>query len=151
MLFQTTEHYHGLISRLTLGSVILAHGCQMLLGWFGGYGFAGTMNYLTQTEGLPWIVAFSVIMLQFFGAIALLLGFLGRFFALGMTGLFIGMILTSHLSHGLFMNWSGTQDGEGFEYHIIAIGLSLNLLFSGSGIYSVDRMLTTDPLDSDDQ
>jgi putative oxidoreductase len=141
IFFQTEMHLHGLLTRIALGLVILAHGCQMLLGWFGGYGYEGTMNYLTQNEGLPWLVSFAVILLEFFGSLAILFGFMGRFFGLAMTGLFIGMIFTSHLSHGLFMNWSGSQSGEGYEYHILAIALSMNLLISGSGSYSVDRLI----------
>jgi putative oxidoreductase len=140
--YRTTSHISGLVIRLTLGSVLFPHGGQLLMGWFGGYGFDGTMNYLMQTEGLPWLVACSVIMLQFFGSLAVIAGILGRFFAMTMTGLFIGMIVTSHLSYGFFMNWSGTQAGEGFEYHLLAIGLSIALFIQGSGAWSVDAWLS---------
>ncbi len=142
LFYRTKPHLSGLVLRLTLGSVLLPHGCQLLLGWFGGYGFTASMNYFVQTEGLPWLVAFAVILLQFFGSIAILLGIGGRFFGLAMTGLFAGMIVTSHWSHGLFMNWSGTQAGEGFEYHLLAIGLSLVLMIKGSGAWSVDALLS---------
>ena len=142
VFYNTSSHISGLVLRLTLGVVLLPHGCQMLLGWFGGYGFTGSMNYLTGTEGLPWIVAFAVIMLQFFGSLAILLGLWGRFFSLAMIGLFAGMIVTSHWSHGFFMNWSGSQAGEGFEYHLLAIGLSVVLLLKGSGVLSIDALLT---------
>lgn len=141
VFYNTTPHISGLVLRLTLGAVILPHGCQLLMGWFGGYGFTGSMNYLTGVEGLPWLVAFVVILLQFFGSLAILLGFLGRFFSLAMIGLFCGMIVTSHWSHGFFMNWSGRQGGEGFEYHLLAIGLSIVLLLKGSGAWSVDELL----------
>lgn len=142
MIFQTGAHYHGIIFRLFLGMVILPHGCQLLLGWFGGGGFTATMNYFTQVEGLPWLVGFTVISLQSFGALFILLGFASRLMALGMIGMFIGMILTSHLEYGFFMNWFDNQAGEGFEYHLLAIGLTLGLLFEGSGKYSIDYLLT---------
>lgn len=140
--YNTAPHLSGLILRLTLGADILPHGCQLLLGWFGGYGFRGSMDYLTGKEVLPWLVAFAMILLQFFGSLAILLGLWGRFFALAITGLFAGMVVTSHWSHGFFMNWSGTQAGEGFEYHLLAIGLSTVLLLKGSGSWSVDALLT---------
>lgn len=140
--YNTGSHLSGLIVRMTLAIVLLPHGCQFVFGWFGGFGFDASMNYLTQAEGLPWLVAIAVIMLQFFGPLALLAGFFGRFFALALTGLFTGMIVTSHWSHGFFMNWSGSAAGEGFEYHLLAIGLSSVLLLTGSGSWSVDAWLT---------
>lgn len=141
-LYNTTTHTAGLILRLTLFLVLFPHGCQLLLGWFGGYGFAASMNYLTSAERLPWIVSFAVILLQFFGSLAILAGIWGRFFALAMTCLFIGMIVTTHWPHGFFMNWSGAQSGEGFEYHLLAIGMSVVVLVIGSGAWSIDALLT---------
>jgi putative oxidoreductase len=141
-IIQTNGHISGLIFRLTLGIVILPHGCQLLLGWFGGFGFQGTMQYFTQVEGLPWIVGLVVILLQSFGALFILFGFTTRLMALGMIGLFIGMILTSHLEYGFFMNWLGNQAGEGYEFHLLVIGLTLALLVNGSGKYSIDYLLT---------
>lgn len=142
----TGDHYTGLIYRITLGVVILPHGCQMMLGWFGGYGFSGSMQYLTQTEGLPWIVGFGVIALQFFGALSILAGFGARLLAVATMAMFTGMILTSHIEHGFFMNWGGNQQGEGFEYHLLVIGLSIALMLNGAGKYSVDLLLTRNRL-----
>lgn len=130
-----------LLLSITFAVVVLPHGCQMLFGWFGGYGFSGTMQYFTQTEGLPWLVGFGVILLEFAGSLAILVGAATRLIALGMIGLFIGMIVTSHWNHGFFMNWSGTQAGEGFEYHILVIGISVALLLEGAGQWSVDAIL----------
>jgi putative oxidoreductase len=59
-----------------------------------------------------------------------------------MTMLFIGMVATNHWQHGFFMNWMGDQKGEGFEFHALAIGISMAILASGSGSYSVDAMLS---------
>jgi putative oxidoreductase len=141
-LFYTGNHNAGIALRAALGAVLFPHGAQLLFGWFGGFGFQGSMQYFQQVEGLPWLVGFGVIMLQFFGALAILAGAATRLFALAFTFLFIGMIITSHLDYGFFMNWSGKQAGEGFEYHILAIGLSIALLLSGAGRFSVDRFLT---------
>lgn len=140
-LFNSTAHYTGLIIRLTLALVILPHGTQMLLGWFGGNGFSSTMQYFTQVEQLPWIIGFMVILIQSFGSIFILLGAGSRIVAFGLVVLFVGIIITSHYEHGFFMNWYGTQKGEGYEYHLLVIGLSLALMASGSGNYSLDRLL----------
>lgn len=141
-VFRTEKHVSGFLLRLILGIVILPHGCQLLLGSFGGFGFNGSMNYFTNTVGLPWIIGFMVIMLQFFGAIFILAGIASRLFAFATIALFAGMIITTHLDHGFFMNWSGNKQGEGFEYHILVIGLALLLLINGSGRFSLDFLLT---------
>jgi putative oxidoreductase len=141
-IIQTDRNPAGLISRITLALVLLPHGCQHLLGWFGGYGFTGTMNYFTGTVGLPWLIGFLVIFLEFFGSLFILVGLGSRLIAPASIIMFTGMILTGHLEEGFFMNWMGTQSGEGFEYHLLIIGLLLALLVSGSGRYSLDRLLT---------
>lgn len=140
--FKTDDHDSGLIARITLALVILPHGAQLAFGWFGGPGFESTMDHFTQVERLPWLVGFTVIMLQLVGTLALLLGFMGRFFSAAMIVLFIGMIITSHLHHGFFMNWFGNQEGEGFEYHLLVIGLATTVLMNGSGAFSVDSVVS---------
>lgn len=140
-LFKTDASFIGFILRITLGLVIFPHGAQKLLGWFGGYGFTGTMNYFTETVGLPWIIAFLVIILESLGAIALLAGFATRLVAFGFILLALGIVFTAHLEHGFFMNWFGNQAGEGYEYFILWIGIALALVFSGGGVYSIDRKI----------
>lgn len=142
-LFQSGNHTTGLVARLTLGLIILPHGLQLLFGWFGGYGFTGSMQYFTATVGLPWIVGFLVILLQSLGALLLIAGFAARVLAIATIFLFAGMIVTAHLDYGFFMNWDGTQKGEGFEYHLLVIGLALLLLIDGAGKYSVDNLVVT--------
>jgi putative oxidoreductase len=139
--FQSGNHAGGLIARITLALVILPHGLQLLLGWFGGYGFTASMEYFTSTVRLPWLVGFLVILLQSFGALFLLAGFATRPLALATIFLFAGMIFTAHLEFGFFMNWYGTQKGEGFEFHLLVIGLALLLFLDGAGKYSFDSLL----------
>ncbi len=129
------------IARLTLGLVIFPHGAQKLLGLFGGYGYQGTMESLTTQMGLPSIVAFSVIIIEFFGSISLVLGLFSRFWALSLIGMFSGIIFTTQLEHGFFMNWFGNQAGEGFEYSLLVIGLALTILINGSGKWSIDSII----------
>jgi putative oxidoreductase len=140
-LFYTDNAWTGLVLRLTLGLVMFPHGAQKLLGWYGGFGFAGTMGFFTETMHLPWIVAFLVVVGESFGSIALLLGLLTRFTAASFIVIMLGAITTSHLPNGFFMNWFGKQQGEGYEYHLLVIGLSLALVITGAGKWSVDRLI----------
>lgn len=140
-IFQTDENNTATILRIVLGLILFPHGAQKMLGWFGGYGFNGTMAFLTDTAGLPSIIAFLVIAIEFFGAIALIFGFATRIVAIGIISLFAGIIFTSHLSNGFFMNWSGNLKGEGFEYHLLVIGIAVALLVSGAGRWSIDHAL----------
>ena len=139
--FATDESWSGLILRLTLGLVMFPHGAQKLLGWFGGFGFDGTMGFFTQKMGLPWIIAFLVIMGEFFGSLGLLAGFLTRFTAASFIVIMLGATVTTHWPIGFFMNWFGQQQGEGYEYHLLMIGISLALLITGAGKWSIDRLL----------
>jgi len=134
-------NWASLVTRITVGAIIFPHGAQKLLGWFGGYGYNGTMNYLTEGAGLPWIIAFLVIIIESLGSLALIAGLFTRLVAIGMFFLFIGIILTAHLDGGFFMNWYGQQKPEGYEYHLLVLGLSLATIISGAGKWSIDRLL----------
>jgi len=140
-IFQTNENTTATIIRIVLGAILFPHGAQKLLGWFGGYGFNGTMGFLTGTAGLPWLIAFLVIAIESFGALALLFGFATRIVAIGIIVLFSGIIFTTHLSNGFFMNWSGQLPGEGYEYHLLVVGMAVALLINGAGKWSVDYAL----------
>jgi putative oxidoreductase len=111
-----------------------------MLGWFGGYGFSATMGYFTHS-GIPALFAFLAIAAEFFGGIGLIVGLLSRVAALGITVVMAVAILTVHMPFGFFMNWAGTQKGEGIEYHLLAIALALAILIRGAGAASVDRAL----------
>lgn len=139
----TSDDVGPLLARLTLGIVMFPHGAQKLLGWFGGMGYTGTMNFFTGSMGLPWIVAFLVIVIEFFGALGLIAGALARLNALGIGAVMLGAIYTVHAQHGFFMNWAGKKAGEGYEYHILTLGLVLIVLIQGAGKLSIDRWLDT--------
>ena len=99
--------------RLALGVVFFAHGAQKLLGWFGGYGFTGTMGFFTGVLHIPAIFAFLAIAAEFFGGLGLIFGFLTRIAAIGVLSNMIVAIALVHSQFGFFMNWTGTQRGEG--------------------------------------
>ncbi len=139
--FQTDESWTGLILRLTLGLVMLPHGAQKLLGMFGGFGFDGTMGFFTEKMGIPWIIAFLIIMGESFGSLGLIAGFLTRFSAASIGVIMLGAITMVHLPHGFFMNWFGKQAGEGYEYHLLVLGIAIALTIAGAGRWSVDQQI----------
>lgn len=140
--FLKTNHDVALtILRLVLGVVFFAHGAQKVFGWFGGYGFSATLQGMSGM-GLPKVVVLLVIATEFAGALLLIFGALTRLAALGIIGEMIGAVLMVHLPNGFFMNWTGNQKGEGFEYHLLAIAIAVALLIRGGGAYSVDGALT---------
>lgn len=139
--FKTDESWAGLILRIGLGSVIVAHGAQKLLGWFGGVGFEGTMGFFTQKMGLPWLVAFLVIIGESLGSLGLIAGFLTRFTAASFIVIMLGAIAMVHWPQGFFMNWFGQQQGEGFEYHILVIAMSAAFVLIGGGKWSLDGVI----------
>lgn len=139
--FQTDDNWAGFVLRLTLGLVMFPHGAQKVLGWYGGFGFAGTMGFFTEKMGLPLIIAFLIIIGEFFGSLGLIAGFLTRFSAASIGVIMAGAITLVHLPNGFFMNWFGKQAGEGYEYHLLVIGIAVALTIVGGGRWSVDQQI----------
>jgi putative oxidoreductase len=131
-----------LFARLTLGLVIFPHGAQKVLGWFGGHGFSGTMAFFTSSMHIPAFFAILAIAAEFAGSLGLIFGFLSRVAAFGVAATMVVAIATVHAANGFFMNWTGTQAGEGYEYHVLAIGLALVVMVAGGGRASVDGLIT---------
>ena len=131
------------ILRLVLGVIFFAHGAQKMLGWFGGYGFAGTMGFFTGAMHIPAVFAFLAIAAEFFGGLGLVFGLLTR---VASFGIFCNMIVAVALVHGpfgFFMNWTGAQKGEGYEYHLLVLAISAFLMIRGAGAASIDRLLSS--------
>jgi len=131
------------ILRLVLGVIFFAHGAQKMLGWFGGYGFTGTMGFFTSVMHIPALFALLAICAEFFGGLGLILGFLTRIAALGVFSNMIVAIAMVHGQFGFFMNWTGAQKGEGFEYHLLVLAVTTFLMIRGAGAASIDRMLSS--------
>lgn len=130
-----------LILRLTLALVFFPHGAQKVLGWFGGYGFTGTMGFFTGQMGLPYAIALLPVLTEFLAPFALAAGFFTRIAALAVAVDMLVAVLMVHMANGFFMNWFGNQKGEGFEYHLLAIGIAVALLVQGAGRLSVDQAI----------
>ena len=141
LLFNTEAKLPALVARLTLALVMFPHGAQKTLGWFGGYGFAGTMGFFTNTMNIPWIFALAAILAEAVGPILLVAGLGTRLAAAALAINMVVAVLTSHLQHGFFMDWFQNQAGEGYEYHLLVLGLCAVLLIGGSGKWSLDSLI----------
>jgi putative oxidoreductase len=140
-LFRTSDAVAPLLSRLFLAVVMFPHGAQKVLGWFGGQGPAGTMQFFTETLNIPAPLAVLAIAVEFLAPIALLLGLLTRLAALSLAIHITVAALMVHVQHGFFMNWYGQKEGEGFEYHILFLGLALVPLLQGGGRWALDQLI----------
>jgi putative oxidoreductase len=141
-LMSTTEDFAVTILRILLGIVFFAHGAQKALGWFGGYGFTGTMGFFTQKLNIPAPFAALAIAAEFFGGLGLLVGLLSRIAAFGIACNMVVAVYIIHRHFGFFANWYGNQKGEGFEFHILAVAIALVIMIKGSGAVSLDRTLS---------
>jgi len=143
-IFRTAPEYAPLLARAALGLILLPHAAQHMLGWLGGYGFSGTLGWMTGTLGFPAPLAALAIVTEFLAPFALLAGLAGRIAALGIVGLMLGA-LSTHFANGFFMNWFGAlpAGSEGFEYHLVVIALAGTVVLQGSGAWSIDRLLAS--------
>lgn len=141
-LVKTDDHAGLLILRITFAAVMLPHGLQKLLGWFGGTGLVKTINGFEAGLGLHPLLTVFVIVIETVGSLLLAAGIFTRKMALLMIAVMMGAVATVHHKFGFFMNWSGKQGGEGYEYHILAVAMMAVLVIYGGGKYSVDRFLS---------
>jgi putative oxidoreductase len=139
-LVQTNDDTAMLILRLFLALVFFPHGAQKVFGWFGGSGFSTTMEMFNKA-GFPAVLSFLAIMAESLGVVALIAGFFSRIAALGIGVNMIVCALGNHVKNGFFMNWMGTQKGEGFEYHLLVVAISAALILGGGGRWSLDGLI----------
>ena len=140
-ILRTTDSLSLAVLRLALGVVMFLHGTQKVLGWFGGSGFSASLSSFEQM-GIPTVFAFLAIAAEFLGGLGLIVGLLSRIASFGILCEMAVAVLMFHGRNGLFMNWSGQQKGEGFEYHVLAMAISVAVLIGGGGAFSVDRALS---------
>jgi putative oxidoreductase len=142
-LMATDNDIATTVLRLALGVIFFAHGAQKMLGWFGGYGFAGTMGFFTGAMHIPAVFAFLAIAAEFFGGLGLIFGLLTRVASFGIFCNMIVAVAMVHHQFGFWMNWTGTQKGEGYEYHLLLLAASTFLMIRGAGAASVDLLLSS--------
>ncbi len=141
-LINTDNDVASLVLRIFLAVVFFPHGAQKVLGWFGGYGFAGTYATFTDTMGIPGFLVLLVFAAEFLGPLGLIAGLFTRVAAFGIMSVMVVAVPMLHWQHGFFMNWFGNQTGEGFEYHLLVIAIAVALIIKGGGALSVDRVLS---------
>jgi len=141
-LIDTNDDIAAFVLRILLGIVFFPHGMQKFFGWFGGYGFVASMGFFTDKLHVPVIFAFLAIMAEGLGSLGLLTGLLTRVAAFGIAANMTVAVFMLHWQNGFYMNWTGSQKGEGFEYHILVIAIAIALMIKGGGKWSVDGALS---------
>jgi putative oxidoreductase len=129
------------VARIVLGIIFFAHGAQKMFGWYGGPGLASSMRTFVEHLHLPPTLAFLVIAGELFSGVGLIVGLFSRIAALVIALTMVGAIATVHFRFGLFLNWFGTKEGHGIEYHLLTIALALIIVAQGAGAFSLDRLL----------
>jgi putative oxidoreductase len=141
LLFRTSNDLTLTVARVVLALVFLGHGTQKMFGWFGGLGFAATLDVFEETMGIPPALTTMAMVAEVFGGLGLLVGLLARIAAVGVLAVMIVAPLANGLYVRFFMNWTGRNPGEGFEYHLLAIALIAVVLVHGAGALSLDRRI----------
>lgn len=141
-LFNTDEKSYSLLFlRVVAAAMILPHGAQKLLGWFGGNGFEATISGFANYLGIPPFFGVLAVLAESAGGLLLLFGLFSRISAFGLAVTMIVAVFTVHIHNGLFMNWTGKAAGEGFEYHILYFSIVFVILVKGAGAFALDSLL----------
>ena len=141
-MFKTSESLGQFFIRLALGVVMFPHGAQKVFGWFGGAGYAGTVETFTQELGFPFWVVILLMAIEILGSIGIIAGLFTRLCALGTAASISVCAYLYHLPNGFFMNWFGQQKGEGVEYHVLVLGICIALMVQGGGSFSLDKVIS---------
>ncbi len=137
-LFKSSAGFSSLALRIPVGIILAAHGAQKLFGWFGGYGLEGTGQWMASIGLAPgYLMALMAGSAEFFGGIALILGFLTRPAAAVSAFTMLVAIFFVHINHGLFMS------NNGYEFALSLFAATLALAIQGGGRLSVDKKLSS--------
>ncbi|MEP0074028.1 MAG: DoxX family protein [Marinomonas sp.] len=135
-LLQSNAGLSAFILRVPIGIILAAHGAQKLFAWFGGYGLAGTGQWMASIGLEPgYLMALLAGSAEFFGGLALALGLLTRPAAVLTAFTMLVAIFSVHISHGLFAS------NNGYEYALVLFVASISLAIQGAGSYSIDNLI----------
>ena len=135
-LVGTDSRWGPLALRVPVGIIFTAHGAQKLFGWFGGYGLAGTGQWMASIGLHPGtLMALLAGSAEFFGGLALIVGLLVRPAAAVLAFNMLVAIVTVHLAHGLFAS------NNGYEFALALLAAAVSLTLGGGGRASLDRLL----------
>lgn len=136
-VIHTNNQLSALVLRLPIAIILMAHGSQKLFAWFGGYGLAGTGQWMDSIGLSPGVVMAALAgSAEFFGGLALLLGLFTRPAALVSAFTMLVAIFSVHFEHGLFLS------NNGYEFALALFAATLSLVFSGAGAWSLDRVIS---------
>lgn len=135
-VLESESQLGSVLLRVPLGIIFAAHGAQKLFGAFGGHGLQGTGAWMAS-QGLEpgWLMALMAGSAEFFGGLAILLGFLTRPASLVLAFTMVVAIFSVHIENGLFLS------NNGYEFGLALLSGALALVALGGGRFSVDRML----------
>ena len=139
-ILETSPSYAFVFLRLGLAVTFFLHSTQQIFGWHGGRGWKAHLANWRDRQGIPTPIGALGLFIEFFGSLALFIGFLTRPFALGLA-LFIAIAMfKSHIQHGFFL---ARRPGEhsGIEYTLALLLMAMALLVGGGGALSVDGLL----------
>jgi putative oxidoreductase len=138
---KTDDRVEAPILRVSLGGVMFVHGAAKAVGWFGGPGMEGALRIFDAWWSVPPVLAVPVILIEFLGSAILIVGLLTRPVAVALAATMIGAVVIVHWEHGFYIDWFGSQNGHGYEYHALAIGMAASLAIAGGGRWSIDGWL----------
>ena len=135
-ILSTNAGFDALALRIPAAIIFIAHGAQKLFAWFGGYGLEGTGQWMASIGLEPgYQMALMAGSAEFFGGIALLIGLMVRPAALMLAFTMLVAIYSVHFVNGLFMS------ANGYEFALALLAISVSLVISGAGKFSVDNLL----------
>ena len=134
-LFTTNDSLANLVLRVPTGIILAAHGAQKLFAWFGGYGLEGTGQWMESIGLAPgFLMALLAGSAEFFGGLALIIGFLTRPAALVSAFTMVIAIFSVHAANGLFMT------NNGYEFALTLLAATGALAIQGGGKFSIDSL-----------
>jgi putative oxidoreductase len=125
-----------LILRLVVGLTLAAHGAQKLFGWFGGYGVAGTGQFMEQLGFRPGrLYAAQAGLTEVLGGVFLAAGFLTPVAAAMVGAVMLVAAVSAHIKKGFFAH------NGGYEYTLVLGQTAVALAFTGPGNFALDQAL----------
>lgn len=137
IITKSEQLFASLPLRLVAGLIFTAHGAQKLFAWFGGYGLDATGQWLESIGLAPgYALAVMAGSAEFFGGILLIVGLLTRPTSAVLAITMLVAMFSVHIDNGLFMS------NNGYEFSLALLAISVSLLLSGAGKWSLDNLIT---------
>jgi putative oxidoreductase len=126
----TNSNYGALITRLSLGGILLSHGLLKVLV----FTIPGTVGYFASL-GLPATAAYLTIFAEIAGGTAILLGLYTRLASLLSIPLLLGAFW-AHAGNG----WVFSSEGGGWEFPLMLVVLAVSVAIQGGGPFALRKL-----------